>query len=90
MEPNSIIAIATVVIAIFAIASFVLAWSIQQRDKENRQQISDLFQAIVISNILSNPEATLGSSHLDGKIKLFKEFYKGKTPIYLAEKKEGK
>ena len=89
-EMETVITIATVAIAICAITSFALAWSIKQRDKENRQQTSDLFQAIVISNILSNTEATFGSAHLDDKIKLFKEFYIGQTTIYLTEKNEGK
>jgi hypothetical protein len=85
-----IITIATVVIAFSAIASYLLAMSIQRRDKEYSQQTSDLFQAIVISNILSDPEAQFTSSHLEGKIVAFKELYKGKTTIFLTEENEGK
>ena len=77
-----IITIATVVIAFCAGASYRLASKIQERDKEHRQQISDLYQSIVISNILSDPNATEGSARLDAKIKVFKLFYKGKTPIF--------
>ena len=41
---------ATAVIAIFAAASFWLASKIKKRDDEFRQQVSDLYKAIVISN----------------------------------------
>lgn len=78
-------AMATVVIAFCAIVSFFIAFSIWKRDKEFRQQTSDLFQAIAISNILSDPNANLGSTHLENKIKAFKDSYKGETPIFVKE-----
>jgi hypothetical protein len=90
VESSVIIIIATTAIAACAIASFFLALKIQKRDNEYRQQTSDLFQAIVISNILSDPQATLGSTHLDHKLIVFEEFYKGKTPIHLIKGEEKK
>ena len=83
-------AMATVVIAFCAIVSFSIAFSLWKRDKEFRQQTSDLFQAIVISNILSDPEARLGNFKLDDNIEAFKELYKGKTPIFLTGENQGK
>lgn len=47
-----------------------------------RRQVRDLFEAIIISNILSNPEANPGSIHLEERVKVFKEFYRGETPIF--------
>jgi integrase len=76
---------ATGVIAWYAIANHILSSNISLRDEEYRQQTSDLFQAIVISNILSDPEARLGNVKLDHNIEAFKKIYKGKTPIYLVE-----
>lgn len=51
-------AIATVVIAWYAIANHKLASKIQSRDDEFRQQISDLYKAMVISNVISGPYDT--------------------------------
>ncbi|MEJ2104764.1 MAG: hypothetical protein P8X47_09335 [Ignavibacteriaceae bacterium] len=77
-----ITALATVAIAIFTYVNYQLASKIQKQDKEYRQQISDLYQAIVISNILSDPEARLGNIKLDNNIEAFKKLYKGDTPIF--------
>lgn len=81
-----ITAIATGVIAWYAIANHRLTSNINLRDEEYRRQTSDLFQAIVISNILSNPIAFPGSGQEDTIIEAFEKLYKGKTPIYLMEK----
>ena len=77
-----ITALATVAIAIFTYVNYQLASKIQKQDKKYRQQTSDLFQAIVISNILSDPEARLGNKNLDNNIEAFKQMYKGQTPIF--------
>ena len=77
-----IITIATVVIAFFAIASYRLASKIQERDEEHRQQISDLYQAIVISNFISNLDRAEGYSSIENMKREFKMEYKGKTPIF--------
>lgn len=76
-----IITIATIAIALCAIASFVLAWIINQRDDEFRQQLSDLYYAMVLSNLLSS------DSGLEKRFILFKQNYQGKTPISLTFKR---
>ncbi len=75
MDMETIITIATVVIALSSIVNVLLAYFYSQ-------QTSDLYQAIVISTILSDPNATEGSSHLGNKIGSFKKHYKGKTPVF--------
>jgi predicted PurR-regulated permease PerM len=71
-----ITAIATGVIAYYATQSHKLASKIQIRDDEFRQQIKDLYQAIVVSNVIEPSPGDTSKA-----IKHFKEFYKGKTPI---------
>lgn len=79
-------AIATIFLAISAYQSNKLAKEIKrandlrrEEDKEFKQQISDLYQAIVISNVVS-------TSGMIGNFKVvidaFKAFYKGKTVIF--------
>jgi hypothetical protein len=72
-------AIATVVIGFCAIASYRLASKIQKREKEYRQQVSDLYHAMVISNLLST------DSGISRRFDLFKINYKGETPISLSK-----
>ena len=81
-------AVATVAIAFLAFFNYRLVSKIQTTEKDFRQQISDLYQAIVISNMLSGP-VQVNSAEMDGKIRRFKEIYKGKTHIQLAEAKKG-
>jgi hypothetical protein len=76
-----ITSIATGVIAIYAFMSYRLGSEIQKRDKEHQQQISDLYQAISITNLLSGP-VQVGSIEMADKIKAFKSHYKGKIPIF--------
>ena len=73
-------AVSTCVIAVFSIVNFFLAWSIRAKNDEYQNQVSDLFQAIVISNIIG-PEARRDEK-VDHNIRQFKEKYKGKTPIF--------
>ena len=47
-----------------------------RKEQEFREQLSNLYRAIVISNLLS------GNSDLDMTSKKFKEQYKGKTKIF--------
>jgi hypothetical protein len=71
-------AISTGVIAIFTVINFWLILTIKSRDNEFRQQVSDLYKAIVISNIVGGPHDT----HL--AIEDFKIHYEkagGKTTI---------
>ncbi len=75
-------AVSATFIAMFGGISLWLAFTIRAGDKRFRRQVSDLYQAIVISNILSDPNAQYTSSHLDDKLRAFKKFYKGKTQIF--------
>ena len=77
-----IIAIATVVIAGCAIVSYRLAKSMEKRDKEYRQQTSDLYQAMVITYMMHGLEGASAFSTLENKIREFQMKYKGKTPIF--------
>lgn len=54
----------------------------QKRDddeKEFKQQIKDLYQAIVVSNIVLGPE---GVNPRESSIQAFKRLYKGNTNIF--------
>jgi len=86
-------AIATTAISIYAGKSHTLAdknYQLAQEikkanelrvkvDDEFRQQVSDLYTAMVISNIYSS------DSGLDDRIHKFEEAYKGKVPIPLKK-----
>ena len=74
-------ALATIAIAICALFSYRLASKIQSRDEEFRRQIKDLYQAIVISVMIHAQGPTGEASTMQGRMKWFKEHYKGKTPI---------
>jgi len=74
-------AIATVVIAGFTIGNFWLVSKIKTRDDEFRQQVSDLYQGIVISNMI-DPNNLPDSTRGELIIKWFKEFYTGNTVIF--------
>src|SRR3989338_6704211 len=77
--------IATAVIAYYAWRSHKISEAIikltQKRDddeKEFKQQIKDLYQAIVVSNIVLGPE---GVNPCESSIQAFKRLYKGNTKI---------
>jgi len=79
-------AIATCVIAIYSACSFNLSKELKKAnemktacDQEFRQQASDLYQAIVISTLLSGPSSS--GRFVDVK-DVFKAQYRGKTPIF--------
>lgn len=69
-------AIATVAIAIFTWLNYQIYKKLQEKDEEYKNQISDLYKAIVISNLLS------GNSDLDMTYKRFNKEYTGKTKIF--------
>jgi len=71
--------IATAVSAIAACVIVFYAWQNYKTNYEFRRQVGDLYQAIVISTLISGPTAT-GS--LDSAIESFKSKYKGKTRIF--------
>lgn len=90
-----IVAVATGVIAYYAFISHKLfqeekskSHKILQEEKakENqyRQTTTDLFKAIVVSNIVSAPWGT--QEDKGGKrLEKFKQFYDGETPIFKTE-----
>ena len=69
-------AVATVAIAIFTWLNYQMYKKIEERNEEYKNQISDLYKAIVISNLLS------GNSDLDMTYKKFNKEYTGKTKIF--------
>lgn len=73
-------ALATILIAIFAGVSHRLASKIQSRDEEFRQQVSDLYQAIALSNLMIGKKAF--DTITEENIETFKKFYTGKTIIF--------
>ena len=75
-------AIATGVIAISTALNLWLISKIKSSDDEFHQRVSDLYEAIVISNFMT-PEANMEKGGtLEGTIRIFKEYYKGKTEIF--------
>ncbi len=79
-------ALATVMIWVYARKSHQLAQALKQteeararRDDEFREQLSDLYQAIVIATVLSGP-SSFGQFH--NSVEVFNQQYTGKTPIF--------
>ena len=76
-------AIATVVIAIYAVMSHSLAKAIKASSNEHQSRIEDLYQAIIISNIVAagrSPNETevgrakdMFNQNYDGSTKIFKQ-----------------
>ena len=85
--------IASIAIAIYAFKSHDLAKEIKKAnelktkgDQEFREQVSDLYQAIVISNLIPiHSGAGADSVQHPSAIDFFKRVYKGKTPIHLIK-----
>ena len=75
-------AASTTVIAIFSVVSFCLARSIKAKNDEYQRQVSDMFHAIAITNVLSGLGMATGLTTMDGMIGEFNEHYDGKTPIF--------
>ena len=69
-------AIATLIIVIFTGLNYQIYKKLQEKDEEYKNQISDLYKAIVVSNLLS------GNSDLDMTYKKFNREYTGKTKIF--------
>lgn len=74
-----ITSIATVIIAWYAYCNYRLYKVIQEKDAEYKEQISDLYQAIVIATLLSGPSSYGG---IEEAIKEFNRHYKGKTKVF--------
>lgn len=89
MQTASLIitALATGVIAYYSWCSHRLAISLRNmdeartsKDQEFRQQLSDLYQALVIANLLGGQSIKEARRAL---VEEFKKMYKGNTPIHL-------
>ena len=72
-------AVATVIIAWYASCNYKLYRTIQEKDTEHKEQISDLYQAIVIAILFSGPPSY---ARIEETIKEFNKHYKGKTKIF--------
>ena len=75
---SAISALATVIIAIYAYKTHCLTQEIKKSQSVRDQEVSDLFQGIVISMLLSGPSA----SNIEMILPKFKQYYKGKTKIF--------
>jgi hypothetical protein len=76
--PDWIIAVATVVLAIYAVSNFRLAKSIQEKNEQHEQETKDLLQALVLAE-LCRPH---GGENTNKGIQRFKNLYSGKTEIF--------
>lgn len=85
-------AVAVCVIAYYAYANNKLIQESHKREKEFREQLTemnerhqqesrDLYQAIVISTILSGPQGS-NRKAVDKVIQLFEQHYVGKTQVF--------
>jgi hypothetical protein len=88
---SGITSLATIVIAWYAAVSHRLMKTIKGRDDEFRQQLTDLYKAIVISTLLSRvPPGTTRDGLMRNSIPEFnKACYdeaEGKTPIFRETK----
>lgn len=74
-------AIATTVIAYFTYQNYKMYKVLQNKDEEYKKQTRDLYQAIVISTLLSGPSSY--GAYRECK-EVFKKEYVGETPIFKA------
>lgn len=72
-------AIATVVIAYFTYQNYKMYKILQNKDKQYKKQTRDLYQAIVISTLLSGPSSHGGYRECK---EVFKKEYAGETKIF--------
>lgn len=77
-----ITALATAAIAFYSFMSYQLASKIQSRDDEFRREVKDLYQAIVVSNLVLAQGPVGICSNMEGRIGYFNEYYKGETSIF--------
>jgi hypothetical protein len=88
---SGITSLATFVIACYAVVSHRLMKTIKGRDDEFRQQLTDLYKAMVISTLLSRvPPGTTRDGLMRNSIHEFNKAYydeaEGQTPIFRATK----
>ena len=88
---SGITALATIIIAWYAVVSHRLMKSIKNKDDEFRLQVTDLYKAIVISTLLSRvtPGTTRDGLMRNSIPEFNKAYYDeagGKTPIFRETK----
>ncbi len=83
--------IATVMIWVYAHRSHQLAMALKQvdemrtrKDEEFRQQLRDLYQAIVVATLLGAPAGVVG---VKPAIAQFEALYTGKTEIFKGQRR---
>lgn len=74
--------VATFCLAYYAYKNFQSAELERQKSEEFRQEVSDLYQAIVISTITSQPYADMTMVPYYNSIRRFMNLYKGATKIF--------
>jgi hypothetical protein len=77
-----IAAIATGVIAIYAILSYRLTSKLNKSDAIYRQEVKDLYQAIVISNLMQLAKGAPVVSTIENAKREFSKHYEGQTEIF--------
>jgi hypothetical protein len=71
-------AVATLVLAFFAVSNYCLAKSIKEKSERHEQEIRDFLQASVLAQML----APHGGESVQSAVARFKHEYKGKTHIF--------
>jgi len=74
-------AIATVVIAVYAIMSHSLANAIKESSNDHQSKIEDLYQAIIISNIVAAGRSP-NETEVERAKEMFNQNYNGSTKIF--------
>jgi len=75
---SAISALATIAIAYYAFRAHNLTKEMRRTQENRDQEVSDLYQAIVIATLLSGPTA----SNIGSLTPTFEKLYNGKTKIF--------
>ncbi len=82
--------LSTAIIAYYAFVSYRLTSQMKKNDDEFKQQLSDLYKAIVISNVMCSNSRLGGASQdaiFQSYFSVFEKYYDGQTPISKIKKK---
>ena len=69
---------ATIVIAFYAYSNYKLTVQLRDSAKHHQQELSDLYQAIIIATLLTSSTG----QNVNLLISAFKSYYKGTTKIF--------
>lgn len=78
---TAVSAVSTAVIGYFAYVSFKLQNAVNLKADQHRQELADLYQAIVIATILSGISGT-NTGEIKKQMNNFNEHYSGNTIIF--------